>query len=295
MIQMAAGKRKPERRQRKTTATPTRRRLELIRAVAGTLTRFQDGTAKLDSAASRVVGLDKHDLPLLATLHFAGPRSEQAIREITQEARATVSARLTRLRDAGYVQPVRGTDQLGLSEHAAQWIATIWQPLQQAGYALLDAHDDAQLETLRDFMIAACELQEQHAARVERMLSAPSPSARTRGGLSPAALRRVQLYVDAHLGNSIRIADLAERAELSAFHFARAFKASTGTTPRAYVEARRVDAAQHLIEEHRLTLAQIAFEVGFGSQSRLTNAFGRITGMTPARYRQRAGTRLAPR
>lgn len=244
----------------------------------------------MDLAASRVVGLDKHDLPLLATMHFAGPRSERALCEITQEAPTTVSARLTRLRDAGYVQPVRGTDQVGLTEHAARWIATIWQPLQQAGYALLDSHDDAQLETLHDFMVAACVLQEQHAARVERMLSAPGPSGRTRGGLSPAALRRVQLYVDAHLPNSIRIADLAERAKLSEFHFARAFKASTGTTPRAFVEARRVARAQHLIAETRHTLAQIAVEVGFGSQSRLTNTFRRLTGMTPASYRKRAGS-----
>ena len=70
-----------------------------------------------------------------------------------------------------------------------------------------------------------------------------SPARRThlRGGLSPAALRRVQLFVEANLGRAIHLHDLAARAALSPFHFARAFKTSAGMTPRAYVEQRRIE------------------------------------------------------
>ncbi|HEY8550394.1 MAG TPA: AraC family transcriptional regulator, partial [Vicinamibacterales bacterium] len=107
-----------------------------------------------------------------------------------------------------------------------------------------------------------------------------------RGGLAPAALRRVQLFVEANLGRPIRLADLAARAGLSPYHFARAFRTSTGTTPRAYVEARRVERAKQLLKEGELPIAAIAVETGFGTQSRFTTIFRRLTGFTPAAYRR---------
>lgn len=75
-------------------------------------------------------------------------------------------------------------------------------------------------------------------------------------------------------------------ATLSAFHFARAFKTSTGTTPRAFIEQRRIEKAKQLLRESVLPLAHIALEAGFQTQSRFTTAFRRITGFTPAVYRK---------
>src|SRR5690606_6646191 len=183
--------------------------------------------------------------------------------------------------------------------HAQEWIATLWQPLQEAGGKLCGKYDHAQLAAVASFLEAACQIQERHATRVRRLLQRPASGSRpapgrgvrarggaARGGLSPAALRRVQLFVQSNLSESIKLADLAKRAELSAFHFARAFKQSTGTTPRAYVEACRIAAAERLLGETALPLARVALMVGLGSQSRLTTAFRRATGLTPARYRR---------
>src|SRR5262245_25378858 len=51
------------------------------------------------------------------------------------------------------------------------------------------------------------------------------------GGIAPGALRRVNEYIDAHFTEKIQTEDLAKVAGLSARHFARAFKQSTGQTP----------------------------------------------------------------
>ena len=116
--------------------------------------------------------------------------------------------------------------------------------------------------------------------------SAQAKRSHLRGGLSPAALRRVQLFVEANLGQAIHLHDLAARAALSLFHFARAFKASAAMTPRAYVEHRRIELAKRLLTESIQSLVQVAVEAGFGTQSRLTSTFKRRTGFTPGEYRR---------
>ena len=68
--------------------------------------------------------------------------------------------------------------------------------------------------------------------------------------------------------------------------FARAFRDETGTTPAAYVEALRVEAARALLETTDLTVAAVARDVGLRSPERLHRAVRRRLGTTPDRYRQ---------
>jgi AraC family transcriptional regulator len=139
------------------------------------------------------------------------------------------------------------------------------------------------------FMVRAREVQERQVRRLRKWLelsSSPARKTHLRGGLSPAALRRVQLFVEANLERTIHLTDLAGRADLSLHHFARAFKMSAGLTPRAFVEERRIERAKQLINESHHALADIAVECGFRTQSRLTTRFKCRTGFTPAEYRR---------
>ena len=160
------------------------------------------------------------------------------------------------------------------------------------GGNLQATYSTAQLAVIAGFMQRACQLLEDQTGQLRTWLEVPSASARRahlRGGLSPAAYRRVQLFVEANLGTSIHLRDLAARAALSPYHFARAFKTSAGMTPRAYVERRRIEQARRLLSESSLPLAQVAVEVGLGTQSRLTSTFKRSTGFTPGRFRRDRG------
>ena len=113
--------------------------------------------------------------------------------------------------------------------------------------------------------------------------SIPLPS--PRGVLDSRRLQRVTEFIDAHLSEGLTIATLANVACLSPFHFARAFKATTGTAPHRYLTDRRIEYAKTLIEEGRLSLAEIADACGFSSQAHLARWFKRIVGTTPGEYR----------
>jgi transcriptional regulator GlxA family with amidase domain len=63
--------------------------------------------------------------------------------------------------------------------------------------------------------------------------------------------------------------------------FRRVFRATVGE----YVRRLRVDAAQRMLTNSDISLAQIALETGFADQSHLTRVFRRATGLTPKLYR----------
>src|SRR5829696_5833913 len=101
-----------------------------------------------------------------------------------------------------------------------------------------------------------------------------------------------------HLADDISVDVLARRALMSPRSFARRFKATTGTTPHAWLLGRRLAAAEALLEESDAAVEEIARLVGFGTAAGLREQFARRRGVSPRAYRQtfRAGSaaRTAP-
>jgi AraC family transcriptional regulator len=71
-------------------------------------------------------------------------------------------------------------------------------------------------------------------------------------------------------------------------HLARAFRSHHGQTVGEFVLRHRVDYACKAILCSRRSLTDIAIESGFFDQSHFTKTLRRITGVTPARFRQSA-------
>lgn len=105
--------------------------------------------------------------------------------------------------------------------------------------------------------------------------------------LSPHTVRRVRDHVRSHLNTRITLADLAEVAGYSRFHFVRAFKESTGVPPYAYVIRERIAVAQDLMRSSNMPIADIAKLCGFATHAHFSTQFRSITGTTPAEYRRR--------
>ncbi len=101
------------------------------------------------------------------------------------------------------------------------------------------------------------------------------------GGLSQDRLRAVLRHIDLNLAEDLNLNALADRAGLSAYHFARMFKESTGTSPHQYVLRCRVEQARLLLQVSGGRVVDVALKVGFSDQGHLARHFKRAYGITP--------------
>ena len=104
-------------------------------------------------------------------------------------------------------------------------------------------------------------------------------------GTERKAVQQARHYIEECFAEGITLNQLARHVALSPYYFLRVFHAEVGMPPYAYLESVRVRHAQRLIETGR-PLAEVALEVGFGSQSQLTRHFKKIIGATPGQYAQ---------
>jgi AraC family transcriptional regulator len=105
------------------------------------------------------------------------------------------------------------------------------------------------------------------------------------GGLPQRQLLQVLDYINHHLEQDIRLADLAALLSMSQFHFSHQFKQAIGTTPHQYLLQQRIERAKQLLKQTDQSIIDIAFSCGFNSHSHLSNQFRRLTGITPKAYR----------
>jgi AraC family transcriptional regulator len=106
------------------------------------------------------------------------------------------------------------------------------------------------------------------------------------GGLSERQLLQVLEYINEHLNQDIKLADLAALLSMSQFHFSHLFKHSLGTSPHQYLLQQRVERAKQLLKQTDRSIMDVALECGFNSHSHLSKQFRQLTGMTPKAYRQ---------
>ena len=118
------------------------------------------------------------------------------------------------------------------------------------------------------------------ASVLTRFGHAPAPALNAHQKLGARRFARVCDFVEAHLDADLSLDELARIAGLSAFHFARLFKAETGLTPHRYVLNRRIERAVALLERSHAP-AQVAARCGFCDQSHLARHLKARFGLTP--------------
>ena len=106
------------------------------------------------------------------------------------------------------------------------------------------------------------------------------------GGLAPWQLRRAQQMLMANIGSNLPLRHVSKACRLSASHFARAFKISTGLSPLKWLIASRVGLCKRTLVDSDTSLVDVAGLYGFSDQSHFSRVFRRIVGSSPGAWRR---------
>jgi len=107
-----------------------------------------------------------------------------------------------------------------------------------------------------------------------------------KGGLSPHHMKQTKSFIHDSLSQKLTIEQLAQNVNLSPFHFARMFKTSFGESPANFITRTRVNKIKQQLQTSQ-SLVEISQASGFSQQSHMSQYFKKLTGMTPAKYRNR--------
>ncbi|MEI9413461.1 AraC family transcriptional regulator [Mesorhizobium sp. Cs1299R1N1] len=129
-------------------------------------------------------------------------------------------------------------------------------------------------------------------ALVARLLALHDPAYRgnqcspqPRNTLPMWRLKRTAEYIEANLGETITLGDMAAATGLSRMHFAAQFRAATGIRPHEFLLRRRIERAKEMLAQTQTPLVEIALNIGFQTQSHFSVVFKRFVGETPNRWR----------
>jgi AraC-like DNA-binding protein len=99
------------------------------------------------------------------------------------------------------------------------------------------------------------------------------------------AVRVIKEYIDDCYAEDSSLDSFAALAGLNKYYLLRTFKRLVGIPPHRYRTYVRIAHARELLAQG-VPIAQVAFEVGFGTQARFHEAFRDVVGMAPGSYRR---------
>ncbi len=101
-----------------------------------------------------------------------------------------------------------------------------------------------------------------------------------------AIVSQAKDYIYDHMGEELSLGTVADSVGLSASHFSRIFKKETQYSPYEYIILVRINKAKHLLKTTDMPIKEIAYEVGYRSESNFCNSFTQRIGISPINFRR---------
>ena len=165
--------------------------------------------------------------------------------------------------------------------------------------AELDAPDDGEAasRTLKIMMVQALLVEllvfiaRRYSAHRQKIHTSLPPRVPER-----AEFQQLQAWLRSRLAEPPALPEMAERVGLSPAHFAVVFKQETGMTPLEFMNSARIDeAAARLRTGGRISITDVALDLGYSSSQYFSLVFKRAKGCTPREWQKRTSTTEAPR
>ncbi|WP_274651042.1 helix-turn-helix transcriptional regulator [Paenibacillus humicola] len=102
----------------------------------------------------------------------------------------------------------------------------------------------------------------------------------------PAAIERAVRHIDEHYVTVGGIAECADKAGLSVYHFIRQFRKHCGCTPKEYILQKRINHAKRLLMLTDASVGEVAEQAGFESYNAFLQAFRNAERCSPTAFRK---------
>jgi AraC-like DNA-binding protein len=116
--------------------------------------------------------------------------------------------------------------------------------------------------------------------------TAPQEGTGFLAGLRDRAVGKALALIHSQVAREWTVEELADSVNMSRSAFADRFVALVGQPPVRYLTSWRMQLATHRLREGRLSIGQIAFDIGYESEAAFTRAFKREVGVPPAMWRR---------
>lgn len=98
---------------------------------------------------------------------------------------------------------------------------------------------------------------------------------------------KVKNYIDKYYKENINLEIIAQNTNANKYYMAHVFKTETGFSPMQYVNRRRIGEAQNLLISTKLSITDIAVQVGYNDSNYFQKVFHKNVGITPGYYRKK--------
>ena len=100
-------------------------------------------------------------------------------------------------------------------------------------------------------------------------------------------VEQVCAYLAANYRQKFSLTEVAARFYLSPYYLSRLFRRVTGQSIVDYLNNRRIESAQKLLETTELSISAIAEQTGFASAAHFRRVFREVTDISPLQYRKK--------
>ncbi|MBW4840228.1 MAG: response regulator [Paenibacillaceae bacterium] len=107
--------------------------------------------------------------------------------------------------------------------------------------------------------------------------------------MTESPIRQAVRYIDAALPGDVSLQEVAAQVHLNPSYLSQLFKQQMNMNFIDYVLEQRMARAKQLLAQTSLRISEIAERVGYSDLAYFSNAYKRVTGMTPTEYRKNRG------
>lgn len=100
-------------------------------------------------------------------------------------------------------------------------------------------------------------------------------------------IRDIQNFIEMHIAERLTVDQLASHCAMNRINFSRRFKKATQLSPAQYIQRTKVEGAKRFFESTGMRITEVMYEVGYIDIKAFRQTFKKITGMTPADYRNK--------